>query len=222
MLKFIFICLLIAIALLFALGRGYLTNPISEAHQPERLLQQQNSDHLTLISSSVANTPIVVPDTEEQPKLEAIACLEWGPFQTTDINQIEPKLKTLAFGNRQSRQNVQDTLSSIVYIPSLGSKEAADKKAIELSHLGVNDYYIIQDQSNLRWGISLGVFKTESAARQLLATLVSKGVHSAKVGVRTAATNKVNYVFRNVSSEEKLGLDNLKGTFPAQILQVCR
>lgn len=222
MLKFIFICLLIANALLFSLWQGYFVSPILETHQPQHFSQQQNSVHLKLVPSTVATVPVAILEAVEQPKSEIIACLEWGKFLTSDINRVEPKLKALSFGHRQSRQNVQDTLSSIVFIPPLGSKEAADKKTLELAHLGVNDFYIIQDQSNLRWGISLGVFKTEAAAKQLLATLISKGVHSAKIGVRTVATNKVNYVFKNVSNTEKSALDNLKTEFPAQNLHVCK
>lgn len=221
MLKFIFICLLIADALLFALWRGYITNPILESHEPQRLLQQQNSDHLKLISAEVA-TARVVAKISEPPKLEPVACLEWGSIQMADLGRIDAKLKTLSFGNRQSRQNIQETASTMVFIPPSASKEAADKKASELIHLGVHDFFIIQDQSNLRWGISLGVFKSEEAARQLLATLASKGVRSAKIGVRSAATNKFNYVFKNVSSVERTGLDNLKTEFPGQELHVCK
>ena len=224
MLKFIFFCLVIANILLFALGRGYFSSPLSETHQPLRMYQQQNSALLKLISADIATAPVVVPPPvpPELNKPEILACLSWGAFQTADINSVEAKLKILSFGNRQSRQNVQDVANNIVFIPPLGGKEAADKKALELNHLGVHDFYIIQDQSNLRWGISLGVFKTEEAAKQYLTTLATKGVHSAKVGVRTVATNKVNYVFKNVTSTEKTALDQLKTSFPAQELSTCK
>ncbi|PRC90804.1 SPOR domain-containing protein [Solimicrobium silvestre] len=221
MLKFIFICLLIANALLFALGRGYFASPIFEAHQPQRLLQQQNGDHLKLISAEMATAP-VIPDVVEPTKSETFACLEWGSFLTTDLNQVEAKLKAIPFGNRQARQNVQDVATHIVFIPPLANKEAADKKALELTHLGVHDFFIISDQSAMRWGISLGVFKSEDAAKQLMATLVAKGVHSAKIGARTVATNKFNYVFKNVSGSERSDLDNLKTDFPEQDLHVCK
>ena len=219
--KLIFLCLVIVNGLLFAFGRGYFATPMTEIHQPQRLLQQQNNEQLKLISAEVANAPLAVVAVEPS-KPEILACLQLGEFSTTDVNQIEAKLKVLPFGNRQSRQNVQDIASHIVFIPPLGSKEAADKKALELTHLGVHDFFIIQDQSNMRWGISLGVFKTEDAAKQLLAVLTSKGVHSAKVGARTVATNKVNYLFKNVTSAEKAELDKIKPGFPAQEFSACK
>jgi len=219
MLKFIFFCLLIANALLFALWQGYFANPVFEPRQPLRLSQQLNSEHLKLISAEAA-TAVPKPEVKDI-KPETFACLEWGSFLSADIGKVENKLTSMAFGNRQSRQNVQDTATNMVFIPPLGSKEAADKKASELVHLGVHDFFIIQDQSNLRWAISLGVFKSEDAAKQLLATLVSKGVHSAKLGIHTSETNRFNFIFKNVTGSERSNLDKLKTDFPSQDLHLC-
>lgn len=210
MLKFIFICLLIANGFLFALLQGYFASPMAETHQPQRLLQQQSSAHLKLISAQEAASPVS-------------ACLEWGSFPVSELAKVEARLQALELGNRPSRQPVQEAASTIVYIPPLGSKAAAEKKAGELTSLGVNDFFIIQDNSSgLRWGISLGVFKSEEAAKQLLAFLISKGVRSAKLAERTVVTNKFNLVFNDVSSSEKASLDNLKTEFPAQYLHVCK
>ena len=224
MLKLLFFCLLIANALLLALGLGYVANPVFEPHQPQRTGLQLNAGHLKLISAELAMAPPVVaevPVLTPQPVLEAVSCLEWGTFIAADLGKVENRLKELALGNRQSRQNVQENASNMVFIPSLGSKEAADKKALELTHLGVRDFFIIQDQSSLRWAISLGVFKTEEAAKQQLASLTSKGVHSARIGIRTIETNKYNFVFKNLTAPEHVGLDKLKQDFPAQGLRSC-
>lgn len=221
MLKFTFFCLLIANALLFALSQGYFADPVFEPHQPQRVQQQQNVSQLKLISAELAATPLK-PEVKEPPKVENFSCLEWGTFLSGDLSKVEDKLKGMSFGNRQSRQNVQEAVASMVFIPPLGSKEAADKKALELTHLGVHDFFIIQDQSALRWGISLGVFKTEEAAKQLLATLVAKGVHSARIGAHTAETNKFNFIFKNVTGNERSDLDNLHTDFPRQDLHLCK
>ena len=222
MTKLLFFFLLIINALLFAVGRGYLANPVFEPHQPQRLLQQQGRELVTLISAELATAPAVVKEIKESAKPEMFSCLEWGVFLSTDLNKVEDKLNTFSFGSRQSRQNVQDTSTNMVFIPPLGSKEAADKKALELTHLGVHDFFIIQDQSNLRWGISLGVFKSEESAKQLLAALVAKGVHSAKLGIHTAETNKFNFLFKNITGQERSDLDNLKSDFPKQDLHLCK
>jgi len=214
MLKFIFICLLIVNGFLFALLQGHFASPIAEAHQPQRLLQQQSSEHLKLISAQAATLPMVG---------EPSACLEWGAFPVGELAKVEARLNELEFGNRPSRQPTQEAASTIVYIPPFSSKAAAEKKAAELTNSGVKDFFIIQDNSSgLRWGISLGVFKSEEAAKQLLASLINKGVRSAKLGERTMVTNKFNLMFKDVSSSEKASLDNLKTEFPAQDLHVCK
>jgi hypothetical protein len=207
MLKLIFLCLLVANALLFAMWQGYLVNPIAPPHQAQRLQQQQNSQHLKLISEQVANSSA------------PLSCLELGPFQENELTKVDAKLNALAFGNRQTRQTIQEPTSTIVFIPSLGSKTAAEKKVAELTQLGVNDFYIIQDHSNLRWGISLGIFKSEEAAKQLTATLISKGVENVKMKARTALTTKFMYVFKDVSNSEKADLEK---EFPAQNLRECK
>lgn len=213
MLKFIFFCLLLANGFLFALWQGYIASPIAETRQPQRLLQQENSAHLKLISAQEATAPAT----------ELFACLEWGSFSASELAKAEARLKTMEFSNRPSRQPVQETASTMVYIPPLGSKAAAERKAAELTRLGINDFFIIQDNSGgLRWGISLGIFKSEEAAKQWLASLISQGVRSAKLGERTVVTNKFNLVFNDVSSSEKAGLDNLKTEFPAQNLHICK
>jgi len=214
--RFVFICLLIANMVLFAMWRGYLGSPVAEKHQPQRLLQQENSEHLKLISADIAN--LSMPQVSQ-----SLSCLEWGLFSSSDLNKVEIRLKLLSFGTRQSRQAAQESMSTIVYIPSLGSKAAAEKKVEELSNLGVTDFFIIQEpSSSLRWGISLGVFKSEEAAKQLLARLISNGVRSAKLGARKVGKNKFNVVFKDVTSLEKASLEKLKLDFPAQELRVCK
>lgn len=214
--RFIFICLLIANMVLFAMSRGYLGNPLAENHQPQRVLQQKNSEQLKLISADVANS--------SRPQAsQSWSCLEWGLFSLSESNKVEIRLKLLSFGTRQSRQAAQESMSTIVYIPSLGSKAAAEKKIEELRNLGVTDFVIIQEpSSSLLWGISLGVFKSEEAAKQLLARLISNGVRSAKLGTRKVGKNKFNFVFNDVTSWEKASLEKLKLDFPAQELRVCK
>ena len=109
----------------------------------------------------------------------------------------------------------------MVYIPPQGDKDAADKKASELKRLGLSNYFIIQDNSNLRWGISLGVFKTEAAARNHLANLTQQGVRSARIGARSIVSSKMAYQLRNLDAAGKARLDSIKAGFPAQELRQC-
>jgi hypothetical protein len=126
----------------------------------------------------------------------AFACTEIGPLDAGEARRFEARLAALDLGDRQSRQAVQaqDVTSWLVHIPSQGSKEAADKKAVELRNLGLTNFYILQGDSPLKYAISLGVFKTESSAQAMLAQLVKQGVHTARIAPRGPQTT--HYVYR--------------------------
>lgn len=219
MLRFFFWFLLAANALLLTYNQGYLGHWTSDAHEPQRVKNQYLPDRLQLVSAELANA---VVDNAGDKKQEMTACLELGNFQQTEVAKIEDKLKQLALGDRQSRINIVDTASNMVFIPPLGSKEGADKKAGELRRLGITDFYIVQDQSNLRWAISLGVFKTEEAAKAHLASLNAKGVRTARVGARSVNTTKFAYQLHALNGEEKARFDSLKADFPNQEVRNCQ
>lgn len=124
------------------------------------------------------------------------ACTEIGPLDSGDARRFDGRIAALGLGSRQSRQAVeaQDISSWLVNIPPQGSKEAADRKAAELRNLGVTDFFIMNGDSPMRFAISLGVFKTESGALTLLATLNKQGVHSARITARGPLTT--HYVYR--------------------------
>ena len=62
-----------------------------------------------------------------------------------------------------------------VFIPPQASRPAAFGKAIELKDLGVEDYFVVQDEGEHRWALSLGIFRTEEAAQARLSALQEKG-----------------------------------------------
>lgn len=219
MLRFFFWTLLLLNAIFLALNFGYLGNWSSDVHEPQRLKMQQHAGQLQMLSPAAA---LAASEAPVEKKPEVIACLEVGNFPQADAPRFEAKLKDLALGERQSRSNITDVASHMVYIPSLGSKEGADKKATELRHLGLNDFFIVQDQTSLRWGISLGVFKTEEAAKAHLANLNNKGVKSARIGPRSVSTAKFAYQLRNLNGDEKKRFDAIKADFPTQETHNCQ
>lgn len=166
--------------------------------------------------------PEAKPEAKAEKKPEPIACMEIGNFQQTDLAKVEEKLRTLGLGDRQSRVNINETATHMVYIPSQGSKEGADKKVGELKRIGVGDYFVIQDQSALKWGISLGVFKTEEAAKQHLAQLNNKGVRTARIMPRAVSSTRFAFQFRQVSADEQAKWESIKASLPAFDTRSCQ
>jgi hypothetical protein len=152
-----------------------------------------------------------------------IACLEVGNFVLADARKFEERLAPLALGDRQQRRNLpgQEISSYIVHIPPQGSRAAADNKADELRALGITNFFVMNDSSPLRWGISLGVFRTEAAAQSQLATLNKQGVQGARVASRYTANKQLLYQFRGITDDAKDRIAKILARFPEQETRAC-
>lgn len=223
MLKFFFWILLLANGALLAYQQGYFDTLLPSGREPVRVKDQLNADKIKLIPPP-APTPVPEPvaaQATEEKKPELIACTEIGNFNPDEAKRFRAQLASLPLGERVSQRSIQEVASHMVFIPPLADKESAEKKAGELRRMGIEDFFIIQDNSSLRWGISLGVFKQEEAARAHLANLAQKGVRSARIGQRSVTSNLVAFQLRELDAEAKSALDKIKGDFPKQDLRSC-
>jgi len=151
----------------------------------------------------------------------AIACLEWGSFNPTEEARASKALEPLALGAKLSARRGEETASWWVHMPPQGSRAAAQKKAAELKKLGVQDYFVVQDTSPLRWAISLGVFTTEDAAQARLAALRGQGVRSAVIGQRETRVPKAWFQVRDVDAPLREKLEALAKDFDGATLHEC-
>ncbi len=88
--------------------------------------------------------------------------------------------------------------------------------------MGIEDFYVIQEGADLKWGISLGIFKSEEAARAHLTALHQKGVRSARVGPYAATSTKIAFQLRELDASAKNGLEKIKADFKGIELRSCR
>jgi len=234
MLKFVFWLLAAINLLVLAIGQGYLGSFRTETREPARLKNQLQANKLSLLTQEQATASAAPPAAEEAAKPAAApaapaappsyACTEVGNFLLADGRRFEAQVAALGLGDRQSRRNVagQDISSYMVYIPPQGSKEGADRKAGELKQLGVTNYFIMNESSPLRWGISLGVFKSETSAQSQLASLNKQGVHSARVAPRYSASKQLAYQFRDLDAATRARLAEITKQFEEQELRSCK
>lgn len=222
MLRFFFWILLIINGLLlsFILGIFDRFGDMSlEKHEPHRVKAEKNTDRLKLMSASAAQDAIDANSKKVDPP---IACLEIGNFSLADGKNFEERVKYLALGKRQVREELSETASNMVYLPSQGNKDAADKKAAAIKKMGVSDAYVIQDGSVLKWGVSLGVFKTLDAAKTHVANLAKKGIKEAKIAPRPVSASKLMYQLLDISVEEKKLIDQVREQFTGIETHDCK
>ena len=150
-----------------------------------------------------------------------VACIEWGGFSSTEAPRAAELLAPLALGARLSQREIEDSAGWWVYIAPQGGRQGAQKKAAELKALGVDDYFILQDEGKMRFALSLGVFKTQAAADSRLEALRANGVKSAQVGPRESRVQKVYFQVRQVDEALAAKLAEIAQSFTAAELKQC-
>jgi hypothetical protein len=230
MLKFLFWTLLLGNAVLFAYHQGYMQALAPDGREPARQARQLNADKLKLLPASAAAPAASAIEPLLQPvaaakAAEPAACVEIGSFDAAEARRFETRIAALVPAERTSQHAIApataDGLRHIVYIPPQGSKEGADRKAAELRQLGIKDFYVIQDGGELRWGISLGIFRNEEAARSHLVGLNQKGVRSARLGPYGAPAARVAFRLRGLDLKAREELDRIGKEFPQQQIRNC-
>ena len=204
--------------------------PAAEAVPEVRRVQAVTSPAPTIATNSATTTaPASVttsaPATTREPalkKVAVLACAEIGNFTAEEAKKFSARIASLALGARVSQHPVQEVATHMVYIPPQGDREAAEKKAGELRRLGISDFYIIQDNSPMRWGISLGVFRMEEAARAHLTSLNQKGVRSARIGQRSVTSSMVAFQLHELDDETKNAVEKIKAGFVKQEIRDCK
>ncbi|PUA18042.1 SPOR domain-containing protein [Glaciimonas sp. PCH181] len=243
MLKFIFWLLVLGNVGLFALQRGYLDDAgiVSSGREPARLTSQLQADKIKLMAATdlagpknTAATSAGVSTSAPQasnagtatPPASAIsaapaACTEIGNFNAAEARRFSSQLAELAPRLSASRREIQEVGSYRVFLPTLGSKEAANKKAAELRALGITDFFVIQEEPPLLYGISLGTFKMEEAAQLQVKLLEKKGIAGLQIAPRNATAIKVAFQLQALSVGDKAVFDKIMTSFPHQEIRSC-
>jgi len=121
----------------------------------------------------------------------ASGCLEWGSFTAAEYPRAEKALEPLALGSRLGQRRTEETAGWWVFIPSQGSRPGAFRQAAELKALGINDFFVMGEETDAPWALSLGVFRSERAAAARLASLRELGVRNALVGKRDTVVPRI-------------------------------
>jgi len=239
-LRFVFWALLCANALLFAYGRGFLGSFEAETREPARLRNQLAADKLVLLSGAQAEAiaqanvpeetpaaspaPAPLPAAPVTPAAPAVACVETDAFAAADARRFETRLAGLDLGTRQTRLTVpyQEVTRHLVYLAPQGGKEGAERRTAELRERGVTNSFVMQDESPLKWAISLGVFKTEAAARNEAARLAKQGIANVRVIGRGPQSQRFAYRFREIDGEIRERIVDAGRGMPAAVLHSCR
>ena len=204
--KWLFL-LLVLVNLGFA---GYMQLIQGEPSKDAQLLQQQiHADKVKLVDPETFALQTAVED-----KPEIATCLEWGSFSGDDLKRAETALAELQLGDKLKRRELTEASEFWVYVPPALSRADVEAKVAQLDKLGVTERFIIQENAEWRNAISLGVFKSEEAAKNYLATLQAKGVRSAQVSAYKGQVKHVVFSIREPNEASVRKLTEIKQGFP--------
>jgi hypothetical protein len=247
-LKLFFWLLLAGNCVLFGLVRGYLGASAAERREPQRLTQQLRPESLALLPAnseklvapvrvqepaaaapeSAAAAPATAAPASAPPAMAAApvapSCTEVGSFSAADAQRFSRQLASLNLGDKVAQKLSQDVTSHMVYIPPQDGRDGAERRTAELRRLGVGDFYVIPDSfpnPALRSGVSLGIFRTEEAAKAYIGQLISKGVRSARIIARRSGAGKQVFQLRDLSPDARSALNRIKADFPEQEIRGC-
>jgi hypothetical protein len=195
--------------------------------EPQLIEQQLNPQEIRLLSAeqvaklAAERAKLAAERPKAPPKAAVVACLELGAFSPGEVPRVRQALEPLGLGSRLTQRRADEIASYWVFMPPLRNRQAANLKAAELKKLGVEDFFIVQEDPKFRFAISLGVFKTEEAANLRLAELRKKGVRTARAGPKETSVQKVYFAIREVPDALVTRLNDLRQGFTGTELRDC-
>jgi len=220
-----FLVLLLANLALYA----WLRYGASETVEPAPLARQIAPDKLKVVAPSslppvtaLTKPPASAPAPTPAPAATAsLPCMEWGSFTLADATRAEQALEPLALGTRLAQRRTEEHAGWWVFIPPQGNRQLALRKAAELKQLGVEEYFIVQEEGALRWALSLGVFRTEESAQARLAALRGQGVRTARIGARDTTVPKIWLQVKSVDAALQARLKEIARQVEGSELRDC-
>jgi len=221
--RLLFLLLLAANLALLAWFQHF--SPSDGTTDPEPARRQINPEMIRVLRDRDPAGGAAAPKPGAKPAAAPVAaqgkCSEWGGFAVAEAPKAEQALAPLALGTRLVQRRSEETAGWWVFIPPQPNRAAALKKTAELKTLGIDDYFILQDEGKLRWSVSLGIFSTEEAAKNRLEALRTRGVRSAQTGERDTSVSKIWFQVRGADAALLVKLREHAQAFPGTEVRDC-
>jgi len=121
----------------------------------------------------------------------AQTCVAYTGITARQAERVEHAARSAGGELAIERETLEAPSGWWVRLPPAESLQAAERRARELRAQGVSDLFIIREAGPNQFAISLGLFGTESRARQHLADLESRRVRGAEIAVRNPGVLRI-------------------------------
>jgi hypothetical protein len=221
MLRLLVLLLLLANGAYFAWSHGMLQPygfaPVQQS-EPQRLEQQIRPEALRILSADEARG--AEGSTVAQAAARAPECLQAGLFDEKQSAQLRQALEPALPVGAWSLESAVEPARWTIYMGKFPNTDALNKKKAELRALKIS--FDAPLNAALEPGLSLGNFESQAAANTQLATLVQRGVRTARVVQDRPEVRGQMLRFAAVDDALRAQIDGVKATLAGKPLRSCR
>lgn len=213
MMKFVF-ALLVTANLVLLIAQGWMSDDVRE---PDRISRQFNAERIVLLLQEPAPEPAlpaVAPPAAQ-------ACLDLGDFSKQAAVVFEKRLAQLALPALPKKRTVMEPQTQMVFVPPKNGSAGAAQRLAQLRALGFTDTVILQEPSQWRGGISLGLFKSSESARAQLEQARRAGVPDARIEPYPVAASRAAYQLRGLDQTMRSAVRAIAVDFPGIETRSC-
>ena len=146
-------------------------------------------------------------------------CAEFGPLSDAERARVLAELEPLALGRLLTQRRSESPSSWWAYFTPAASRAAAETRVAQLKAAGVTDSYIVESGPQ-RHAVSLGVFRSEQAARSLAGEIAAKNIAPVEYGERQQPIVLTTLVIRDPREPVLKRLRELVPAFPGAEVRV--
>jgi hypothetical protein len=159
-----------------------------------------------------SSVPTTAASTSPLPQANT-SCVEWGDFAASDLAHVTTALNALQLGNTLSQREVLHANGYWVYLPPLNTSAEVARTVAQIKNLGLEEFYVVQDEGRWKNAISLGVFKSQDAANKFRDSLRAKGLKFASAGERKS-THLTVFIIKTPGADVMEKITNMQKEFP--------
>lgn len=196
--------------------------PANPAAQPQDSAQgsaqgsTQRSELNPASTDSAPGAPALQPSAAAPAPAGAAAltdvCITWGPFSDAERAKAQSDLALLKLGAQLSRRAIAVGDTWWVSLEPFSTRAGAERRAAELKAQAIDDLSVV-DAGGGAFAVSLGIFRTETAAAARVAALSARGVTGTQVEPRKQALAQTQLVVRNPAPNVSEKLKELQGRY---------
>ena len=202
--RLVFLLLLLLNIVLWPLSAG-LVHFGGGQTEPFRLTSQIEPERLRIVpEDGAATAPASAPEAAaagDDTAMQAPACRMLTGLSREQADALAARARERQPPVLLSESEQPGSPSWWVHIADLQTRPLAERKQAELKALGVREMALMPDADGQKFAISLGLFKTEASARELLSRLSGQGVRSARIVEREAKATRLRVELRGAAAD---------------------